>query len=136
MRRWAWAGLCAVVAACGGERAAEAEAGAAPAVATPAEHATGRLEYERRCAGCHGDLLEGSDFAPSLLDPMYLAPAYTDSAFHAAVVGGVLFPRTQFTKMPMPALPQLDGPIEAAIRGYVRWAQGSGAFTPRPATPP
>lgn len=135
MRRWVWAGLWSVAAACGGERAAEA-APAVPAVPTPAEHATGRLEYERRCAGCHGDRLEGSDFAPSLLDPMYLAPAFPDSAFHASVVRGVLFPRTQFTKMPMPALPQLDGPIEAAIRGYVRWAQASGAFTPRPATPP
>lgn len=94
---------------------------AGPAV--PAEHAEGRLEYERRCAGCHGDQLEGTKIAPSLVAPEYHAPLFSDSAFRAAVLEGINPPRPPYHRMPMPAMPQLRGEPEAMIRRYVRWMQ-------------
>jgi mono/diheme cytochrome c family protein len=115
--------LAGVLAACrGGERPGATPAGPVyDPGPVPAEHAAGAELFLAACTGCHGRAGSGFGGGPPLLDTLYLAPGFPDSAIRRAVLAGV--PRRQWDFDDMPAVRTVRPHEIPAIVGYIRWAQ-------------
>jgi mono/diheme cytochrome c family protein len=122
--RWAAAlALVGTLASCrAGERAAAApERPAYDPGPVPPEHAAGAKLFLAACTGCHGRAGSGFVGGPPLLDTLYLAPAFPDSAIRRAVLAGV--PRRHWGFDDMPAVRTVRPHEIPAVVGYLRWAQ-------------
>jgi mono/diheme cytochrome c family protein len=87
----------------------------------PAEHAAGAELFLAACTGCHGRAGSGFGGGPPLLDTLYLAPGFPDSAIRRAVLAGA--PRRRWDFDDMPAVRTVRPHEVSAIVGYIRWVQ-------------
>ncbi|HET9515679.1 MAG TPA: cytochrome c [Gemmatimonadales bacterium] len=116
--------LAGVLAGCGGADAAGRALSGPPPFEpgpVPPEHAEGAALFLANCSGCHGQ--SGSGFAggPPLLDTLYLAPRFPDSAIRRAVLAGT--PRRHWDFDDMPAVRTVRPHELPVLIGYIRWAQ-------------
>jgi mono/diheme cytochrome c family protein len=115
--------VCLVAGCRGGERPGAAPAGPPPydPGPVPAEHADGADLFLAACTGCHGRAGAGFGGGPPLLDTLYLAPGFPDSAIRRAVLAGV--PRRHWDFDDMPPVRTVRPHEIPAVVGYIRWAQ-------------
>jgi mono/diheme cytochrome c family protein len=87
----------------------------------PPELAGGAELFLRACQGCHGPGGSGFSGGPPLVDSLYLAPGFPDSAIAAAIRSGVR--RHPWALDDMPPARTVRADQVPAIVDYVRWLQ-------------
>jgi mono/diheme cytochrome c family protein len=83
--------------------------------------ALGKRIYEKHCASCHGQDLNGSDKGPPFLHPVYVPSHHGDTSFQAAVRHGSRAHHWKFGDMP--PVKGLSADDVAHITAYVRQQQ-------------
>lgn len=103
--------LAGILGSCGDARDTSGEN---PGPGTGTKLAGGQELYERTCAQCYGEGLDGTDIGLPFLHPVYAPDHHPDEAFYAAVANGVTPHHWDFGAMP--AYPGLDGrEVEAIV---------------------
>jgi len=104
----------------GGQGGSGALAGFSPGAAPP-ELARGASLFGSYCSSCHGAFGTGQGLGPPLLDSLYLAPAFDDTALARAVTEGARQQHWNYGAMPpVERVAPADLP---ALAGYLRWVQ-------------
>ncbi|WP_295488006.1 cytochrome c [Accumulibacter sp.] len=83
--------------------------------------AAGKALYDKNCASCHGNNLQGSDKGPPMLSKIYEPSHHGDAAFQLAVRSGSRAHHWKFGDMP--PVPGLSADDVAQITAYVRLEQ-------------
>jgi mono/diheme cytochrome c family protein len=88
----------------------------------PGDPAAGEEVYQAECAECHGEAGEGTADGSPLVDPLYLAPGFTDRKLARAVREGA--PQEHWDFGAMPGLRYLTDRQISDVVAYVRRMQG------------
>lgn len=87
--------------------------------------AKGMALYEKSCAGCHGQDLQGTDKGPPFLHRVYEPSHHGDAAFQMAVRNGVRAHHWRFGDMqPLPDLTPDDVPTSPPTSVFSSAGQG------------
>ena len=98
-----------------------AAANAAETVQIPFKLAKGQLLYEKYCASCHGQQLDGTDKGPPLIHPFYKPSHHGDQSFYRAALKGTRQHHWNFGDMePVPGI--TPGKMDRIVP-YVRYYQ-------------
>lgn len=117
MRKISVIASAAVVSAC----LLGAAASAAETVQIPFKLGKGQLLYEKYCASCHGQQLDGTDKGPPLIHPFYKPSHHGDQSFYRAALKGVRQHHWNFGDMePVPGI--TPGKMDSIVP-FVRYYQ-------------
>lgn len=96
-------------------------ASASETIEIPFKLARGQLLYEKYCASCHGQQLDGTDKGPPLIHAFYKPSHHGDQSFYRAALKGVRQHHWNFGDMePVPGI--TPGKMDAIVP-YVRYYQ-------------